>query len=319
MIRLLEQIARFVGASPASTTGSEPPLQDAEQLARQLEAHPGYRVLRALNPDAGVETLSPRTGAERIAAVIDTETTGLDPEADRVIEVAVQRFSFDRAGSVIQIERPRSWLEDPQRPLPPSIARLTGISDEDLQGRRFDEDAIVALVNGADIIIAHNAAFDRPFLDRRFPQLQDHAWACSLSQLDWQDLGYDGRALGHLLVQSGRFFEGHRAANDTNALVSLLGTAGTDGRTVLAHLLDHCERDSTRVDATGAPFEAKDKLKGAGYRWDATRRLWWREVQPQDLPGETEWLHEQVYQGRGQPTLRTITPRQRFRRDDTSG
>lgn len=287
----------------------------AERLARQLESIPGYRVLRELSPDAGVETLPPRTSMERMAAVVDTETTGLDPDADLIIEVAIQRFIFDPAGSIIVIERPRSWLEDPRRPLSGKISRLTGIGDEELSGTRFDDEAITSMIGDADVILAHNAAFDRPFLESRFPQLRNLSWGCTLSQLDWQSLGYDGRALGHLLFQSGRFFKGHRAANDTNALTTLLGTPAHDGRTILAHLLECCERDSVRIDAVGAPFEARAVLKGNGYRWDATRRVWWREIEQEDLVVEKSWLERDVYRGKGNTRSRVITPKTRFQRD----
>jgi DNA polymerase-3 subunit epsilon len=289
-------VRRLVGplAEPLIENATGAASVDPEELARALSSLPGYRVLR------------------------DTETTGLDPANDRIIEVAVQRFAFDGRHKITEVEKSRSWLEDPRQPLPEKIARLTGISERDLAGKKFDDLAIVGLMRGADIVIAHNAAFDRPFIDRRFPQLRDLSWACSLSQLEWQDLGFDGRALGHLLLQSGRFFEGHRAGNDTNALTTLLGTTVRDGRTVLAHLLERCERESVRVDATDAPFEAKDTLKGRGYRWDATRRLWWREVEKEDSNVETAWLDEQVYRGKGGARLVTITPRTRFRRDSVA-
>lgn len=315
--RLISHFARSRAAPPyahdqgaATATG--------EELARHLSSRPGYRVLRALDPDAGVERLRAPLPGERVAAVVDTETTGLNPAVDRIIEVAVQRFIFNTDGRIIEIERPQSWLEDPRYPLPERISRLTGITDADLAGQRFDDEAIATLVGGSDIVIAHNAAFDRPFLDRRFPQLDTLPWACSLSQLDWQDLGYDWRALGHLLLQSGRFFDGHRAGNDTNALATLLGTPAADGRTILAHLLECGERESVRIDASGAPFEAKDALKGRGYRWDADRRLWWREVDNGEIAGERAWLDQHVYRGRGGPRLVPITPRTRFRRSDTT-
>ncbi|HUE79658.1 MAG TPA: 3'-5' exonuclease [Sphingomicrobium sp.] len=310
-------VSRLVGPSAEMLVKypSSAATADAEELARVLSSLPGYRVLRAIDSEAGVERLRPVQPGDRIAAVVDTETTGLDLANDRIIEVAVQRFAFDRRQRITEVERPRSWLEDPRRPLPDTITRLTGISDRDLAGQTFDEEAIVGLIGGADIVIAHNAAFDRPFLDRRFPQLGDSPWACSLSQLDWQDLGYDGRALGHLLLQSGRFFEGHRAGNDTNALTTLLSTTVSDGRTLLAHLLERCERESVRIDATGAPFEAKDALKLRGYRWDATRRLWWREVELEGSDEETAWLEQQVYRGKGSPRLVTLTPRTRFTHD----
>lgn len=303
------------GSKWAAGRGNEP---DYEELARLLSSKAGFRVLRAIDPDDGVEGLHATAPGERVAAVVDTETTGLDPAADRIIEIAVQRFTFDDSHRITQTERSRSWLEDPGRPLPADIVRLTGLSDADLSGRRFDDEAIIAAVGAVDVVIAHNAAFDRPFLDRRFPQLEDLAWACSMSQLDWRGLGYDGRALGHLLLQSGRFFDGHRAGNDTTALTTLLGTTTKDGRTVLYHLLESCQRNGVRIDAVGAPFETKDALKGRGYRWNATRRVWRREIEVASVEAERDWLDQQVYRGRGGPELTMITPRTRFKPDASS-
>lgn len=285
-----------------------------EALARRLEGLGGYRVLRALDPDAGIERLGPPQVGQRIAAVIDSETTGLDVEADRMVELAIQRFLIEPDGRINAVERVRSWREDPGRPMPERLVRLTGLSDADLRDRRFDEEMIVALLDSADLVIAHNAAFDRPFVERRLPQLAPGAWACSLDQLDWLDLGYDGRSLGHLLLQSGYYFDGHRAAHDVVALTTLLGVELPDGRTILSHLLARCDRDSVRVEAVGAPYDAKDLLKRSGYRWDGAARHWWREIDSDALDAEREWLDQQVYLGRGSPRVRTITARDRFRR-----
>lgn len=246
--------------------------------------------------------------------MIDSETTGLDPEADRMVELAIQRFLFTADGQIVAIERVRSWREDPGRPMPERLVRLTGLSDADLRGQRFDDAMIVALLDSADLVIAHNAGFDRPFVDRRFPHLAPGAWACSLDQLDWLELGYDGRSLGHLLLQSGHYFEGHRAAHDVVALTKLLSIGLRDGRTILSYLLARCDRDSIRVEAVGAPYDAKDLLKRRGYRWDAAARCWWREIDTDALDAERRWLEEDVYHGRGNARLQTITARDRFRR-----
>lgn len=312
--RVLDHLAESA-ATPADRRAGNEVRPDYDELARLLSSQPGFRVLKAIDNSAGVDTLRGAGSGERIAAVVDTETTGLDPIADRIIEIAVQRFTFDTDHRVTEVERPRSWLEDPGRTLPENIARLTGLSDADLTGQRFDDEAIIAMISGAEIVIAHNAAFDRPFLDERFPQLEGLPWACSMSQLDWRELGYDGRALGHLVLQSGRFFDGHRASNDASALAALLGTTAVDGRTILAHLMESCERNSVRVDATGAPFETKDALKGRGYRWDAARRVWLRELNEDEVAKEQGWLDQHVYRGRGRPQLTPITPRTRFKRN----
>jgi len=315
---IFERIHHRLTRSPAnSLSGSSSGLFEisGEELARQLSSLPDYRVLRRIDANLGVERLRATAVGECIAAIVDTETTGLDPTKDRIIEIAVQRVIFNEGQNIVEIERARSWLEDPQRPLTAEISRLTNLVDRDLSGQWFDDDAILEMISDCDIIIAHNAAFDRPFLDGRFPSLSNLPWGCSLSQLDWRNLGYDGRALGHLVLQSGRFFDGHRAGNDVNALVTLLGTMAPDGRIILAHLLDRCRRDSYRIEAVSAPFEAKDALKARGYRWDAERRYWWRELEASELSSEEDWLEREVYRGRGRSRSIPITPRTRFKRN----
>ncbi|HEY3048040.1 MAG TPA: hypothetical protein VGJ72_11335 [Polaromonas sp.] len=53
-----------------------------------------------------------------------------------------------------------------------------------------------------------------------------------------------------------------------------------------------------RVD-TGAPFEAKDRLKTRGYRWDGQGKVWHTRLSGEAaLRAECVWLKEAVYGGR---------------------
>lgn len=288
---------------------------EGERLAQRLSQVPGYRVLRELSFAGLVDKLAPRSPNMRTVAIVDTETTGLDPTTDRLVEIAIERLNVDSRGQIVEMERPRSWREDPGRSMPARLTLLTGLTDADLVGCAFDDESIIRLLGEADVIIAHNAAFDRPFIDVRFPALQRRAWGCSLSQLDWLTLGFDGRALGHLLFQAGWYFKGHRAEQDVHALATLLGSAAGDDRTILSHLLERCDRPSFRVDAIGAPFDAKDLLKGRGYRWDVTYRHWWREIDADLLDEEKDWLTKAVYgSAGGEPTVSRITASERFAR-----
>lgn len=235
--------------------------------------------------------------ADGIAAVVDVETTGRDPASDAIVELAVRRFRYDAAGEIVKVDRGYSWLEDPGVPLEPEIVRVTGLTDADLAGREIDDGAAVRLLSSASIVLAHNAAFDRRFVERRLPDAAGLPWACSMAEVPWLELGFDGRSLGYLLTQRGLFHAGHRAAADVDAVIALMACDDGAGRPLLSHLVDSAMSDSWDVRAVGAPFAVKDALRARGYRWDAADRVWHRAVSDRDRQREEWWLAAQVYGG----------------------
>jgi DNA polymerase-3 subunit epsilon len=108
-------------------------------------------------------------------------------------------------------------LREPSMAIPAEITRLTGITNEMVAGQAIDTQALDALVEPADLVIAHNAAFDRPFCEKLTPSFVLKAWACSGSEIRWADHGFEGNKLGYLIGQSGLFHEGHRATDDCHA------------------------------------------------------------------------------------------------------
>ncbi len=92
-------------------------------------------------------------------AVVDVETTGLDPATDRIVEVAVVRC--DAAGRPVS-----EWssLVQPGRDPGPTIVH--GITESDLAGAPTFEDLTTALAVQLDgaVVTAHNLAFDAAFL-----------------------------------------------------------------------------------------------------------------------------------------------------------
>ena len=282
------------------------------QAADLLGRHPDYRVQRRLAPVTHFHEAGPQTSS-RIGVAIDVETTGLDRETDRIIELAIQRFRFDEAGRIIQVGVPRVWREDPGIPIDPKITKLTGLSADDVTGQAIDDAVAMEILSSADMIVAHNAAFDRPFVDRRLPAIAGKPWACSMAELDWLELGFEGRALAHLVSQCGWFYEGHRAENDILALLYLLSHDLPDGETILAKLIACSEQPTYRVNAIDAPFDAKDRLKSRGYRWDAVFRFWWRSIGEGESDAERAWLLSEVYAGYGEPAFIPVTACERHR------
>lgn len=284
-----------------------------EALALTLETSGDYRVLRRLKPPPLLERGALPSGA-REAVVLDLETTGLDPRRDRPIEIGLVRFAYDEAGSVLGVTGTLGGLEDPGAPLDEAVVRLTGIRDEDVAGQSFPDAEIERLLEGVGLVIAHNAGFDRPFAEQRWPLFTALHWACSVREVDWEALpGYMGRSLSALLATHGLFFGAHRAVVDAQAVVEVLRQPWGDGRSAFAQLRDSALRSAVRIWALAAPFDQKDVLKGRGYRWNPEVKSWWVELSEEAAAAELAFLEREVYGSRwsGLPTLR-VSGRERY-------
>lgn len=274
------------------------PNRDHESAARVLEQHPDYRVLRRLEIRDDFAVVP--QGAPGVALVVDTETTGTDPRADRIIEIALVRFEYCMAtGAVCRVTEVYSELEDPGEPIPPASTAIHGITDEMVRGHRIDDARVARILDGVALVIAHNAAFDRPFLERRLPVFAAKHWACSHAQVPWAEEGYAGSKLEYLGVGAGFFFEAHRSEIDCRALLEVLRRPlPKSGRTALSVMLERARQPGIVVWATGSPFESKDVLRARGYRWQAEKRCWYKPLNPGELDAECAWLKNAVYGGR---------------------
>ncbi len=261
-----------------------------EAMAQRLEQDPDFRVLRRLVPvtDFGHPPTRSQNPAQTLSVlVLDTETTGLSHQADKIIELAMLLVQVDPAtGLPLGPVEIFEGFEDPGMPIPPVAQEVTGISDE-----------MVA----ADLIVAHNAGFDRPFVEARFPGFAAKAWACSFADIDWKAAGAGSSKLSALAQDQGWFYDAHRARVDCHALLQVLARpVGAGGLTGLSQLITAASRPSYKLRATGSPFEAKDQLKGRGYRWDADAKVWFCTVPDTDrLDAEVDWLKTEVYGRRG--------------------
>lgn len=293
-----------VVAQPRSSRG-KPSLED---MAAALERNGDYRVLRRLPvvTDWGAPQGQAAAGTCCVL-VIDTETTGLSHAKDRIIELAMLRVDVDlRTGRPVGQVQTFNGFEDPGMPIPDVARQVTGISDDMVRGQRLDDVRVRALLDGVDLVIAHNAAFDRPFVEARFPGFADVDWSCSYADIDWKAQGAESAKLGALALARGWFYEAHRALVDCHALLQVL-VCPLQGEpqpalacTGLAHLLHAATLPSWTLRALAAPFDRKDALKGRGYRWDSEARVWWCQLRDESaLAAELDWLRSEVYSHRG--------------------
>jgi DNA polymerase-3 subunit epsilon len=269
-----------------------------EQMARSLSESGDYRVTTRLEPQAEyhVADATPKL----VAAVVDVETTGTNPDRDRIIEFGICLFEYDRQnGRIYKVLGSWEWLEDPGLSIPPEITNITGITDETVAGHRIDDRAVNDLLGRVVLVIAHNADFDRRFLERRLPMFAAKHWACSRSDIDWKAEGIRSSALEFVAYALGFFHDGHRAASDCRATLHALAQPlpGT-GRLALQALLEQARLTTWRLWARDAAIEKKDVLKARGYTWSPGEfgrpKCWYRDVADADRAAEVSWLRGNV-------------------------
>jgi DNA polymerase-3 subunit epsilon len=151
-----------------------------EASLRGLGSEAGYLLTFKTEPDARVErplvfdfdlfaggghadlTDMPLTALTYV--VFDTETTGLLPEKDEVVQIGAVRLVHGRKvdGEVFDT------LVDPGRSIPASSTKVHGISDDMVEGAPKMAEAgarFRQFAQGA-ILVAHNAPFDMAFMKR---------------------------------------------------------------------------------------------------------------------------------------------------------
>jgi len=86
--------------------------------------------------------------------VVDTETTGVDPDKDAIIELGMVLFEFDPAtGSAYRVLGSFDQLEDPGFPIPPESTSVHGITDEMVAGRRIDDAGVAQFLDGVSWLL----------------------------------------------------------------------------------------------------------------------------------------------------------------------
>lgn len=277
-----------------------------DDVVTALNSTDKLRVLQKFDGSALMAMTDTPSGSA-IGVVLDTESTGKDASKDKLIELAIVAFSYDReTGRVLSVLHSNSYLQDPGIPIPPEATKVNRITDDMVAGQVIDQDLISMLMSGVELVIAHSSVFDRQMVERELPNVQWDSlpWACSLTEVDWLSMGLNSSKLEFIASAYGFYYDAHRAEIDCLALLNILSKpplgSPQDGPTVLTQLIAAHKKESRRVWAVAAPFDAKDLLAARGYRWspgnvEGTEKAWWTVVAEEALEAELQWLHENVY------------------------
>ncbi|MFT5521336.1 MAG: DNA polymerase-3 subunit epsilon [Enterobacterales bacterium] len=281
-----------------------------------LESTGQYKVLARVPESLASDKLA--DGKLFKAAIIDLETTGLDPKTEEIIEIGTLIVTFTNEQGFIALELADNQLQQPNKPISEEITKITGITNEDVAGKSINWPELAIKLADVDLIICHNASFDRNFMELQTPEhfstlIKSKAFGCSSRGVKWSTLGFEGAKLEYLNLKMGFFYDGHRALVDCWATLNLF----IQRPDAFDELKMSVRKKEIMLCAELAPFDKKDLLKQRGYRWsDGSGNLpksWWVTIPEEQHQEELEYLKNEIYDGR-EMTLPTgtVTARKRY-------
>lgn len=94
--------------------------------------------------------------------VLDTETTGLDPADDKIVQIAIVTVKNGEPVNTF------TSFVNPKRHMPEEASKINHITDADLVGAPSEKKiagTVLSMIDGQTVVV-HNAKFDLEFIDR---------------------------------------------------------------------------------------------------------------------------------------------------------
>ncbi|MBW7934113.1 MAG: hypothetical protein H3C62_11015 [Gemmatimonadaceae bacterium] len=296
------------------------PTQDAcEDAATLLREAGAFRVLTPLVPPRMPlpdELPDASLLERRRALIVNTQTTGLEPQHDELLEVAALPIEYDaRTGRVLATGPTIVQRRDLHRELYADEARRASLTTADLTGQRIDERFLHHAGEASNLVIAFAGAFHRQFLAPWAPKLAaERPWACAFRDIPWGERGgYRYQSLPALLASHAGMYlpETSHAAQYALAVLALLVRPFRDGSLPLAHLLEAARGEFVLMPAVGALRTHNRALRARGYHWhpgSANReRGWFKVIRADEVNREKLWLIDHLNNGRV-PSWRGLRP-----------
>ncbi len=209
--------------------------------------------------------------------IMDTETNGVDPLKDQVIELACVLWNIEHRSIVDVysglIPAERNDVEFVNK-IPTSLTQ-EGSEEQAVWGN------LTNMASRAFAFVAHNAEFDKKFTQMKALGTANMLpWICSIEDFDWPQKTDSSKLVDIALNHGVAVTSAHRALQDCLILARLF-EAIPDIDVRLAAAYDHCLLEKAEFIAN-VSFAQKELAKAHGFKWNPDNKTWWKRMVCED-------------------------------------
>ena len=272
-----------------------------------------------MEPDNDIQLTELDKNSDKIRiCVLDLETTGLSHDDDEVIEIAMKLIEVDKkSGNYATAVKKYESYNQPKKRISEEITALTGITNEVVKGKVIDWTLVERLLSYSQLIVAHNAWFDRNMLEKYIRPR--NIWGCSSNDIDWKKRGFSKSSLELLSIWHGFYYEAHRAMNDVNATIHLMTHPHYDIKPI-AELIENAKKPHYNIVNKFSYNEEYVKLlrkRNRAYKFNRDNKSWSILLNDDKrLEEEKEWLADTIYNGIFNGSIKFIDLYDKYKRMD---
>lgn len=206
--------------------------------------------------------------------LIDCETTGTDPQKDKLCEIGAILFSVKHKAVIQQLSFLCPVQENPAFHVNKIPADLLDETMSTFLTGEVCFDALEEMFSAADACVAHNAEFDRQWVPN---WMLRKPWICTCSGISWPDLR-PRPSLRDLALHYGvPVWAAHRALTDCTYMAQVFER----DELLEEHLSEGLLPQKLVCALVG--FEGKELAKAAGFYWAAETKKWMRKCNEKQI------------------------------------